>query len=255
MRKPPPGPAAAQWQHRPRLAPAVLAQLLKADISSGKYAVGGPLPTEQALQAEFGASRYCVRAALQLLKNCGMVAARAGIGHAVLRASPVADRYMHGSSTLEELIQATGTTLRVLDSRAVSIDAPLAQSTGFLPGARALRVDTLRSKTDSDLPIALLTLFLHEAHQAIVPHMEGRAEPFHLMLEQRYGVAIHEVRQSIVAAKIDRRGAKLLRSAAQQPCLRITRRFLDGAGEAIFTSIGLYPSDRFSHDTAIRVFR
>src|SRR5690606_3986640 len=118
-----------------------------------------------------------------------------------------------------------------------------------------VQVTALRNKSGHSLPIALLTLTLCEAHHLMVQFMEGQKEAFHITMEHRYGVTIHEVRQSIIAMKIDAQSAKLLQSSLNQPCLRITRKFLDSSGEIIFTSVGLYPSDRFSHDTAIQIFR
>ena len=247
--------AFSQWSRHAKLSPSALAQLLKAEIAAGKYALGALLPTEQTLQAEFDVSRYCVREALQLLKDCGMVSARAGIGHTVLSATPMDGRYMHGSSTLEELIQSADTTLQVLKSRSITVDASLEQEVGFPLGERVVQVTALRNKVDYDSPIALLTLTLREAHHLMVKFMEGQKEGFHIMLERRYGVTIHEVRQSIIAMKIDAQSARLLRSSPHQPCLRITRKFLDASAKVIFTSVGLYPSDRFSHDTAIQIFR
>ena len=53
----------------------------------------------------------------------------------------------------------------------------------------------------------------------------------------------------------DAKSARSLQLQPRQPCLKVTRRFLDAEGRVIFGSVGLYPSDRFGHDTAFKVRR
>lgn len=240
---------------RSKLSPAGLAQLLKDEIQAGRHAVGGNLPTEQEVQQRFGVSRYCARAAFQSLKDSGMVSARAGIGHQVLAAAPTDQRYMQSSSTLAELVQLVQTTLHVLDSRELVVDAPLSQQTGHAIGKEITEVTALRTQSGAEQPTALLKLSLHRSHAMMARYMEGETEPFHILLERKYGVKIDEVQQRIISVDADTKSARVLQCAARQPCLKITRRFLDTQGTVIFTSIGLYPSDRFSHDTAFKVHR
>lgn len=248
-------PAQRAWHERAKLTPAALAQLLCDEIRAGRYAVGDRMPTEAELQQAYGVSRYCVREALQVLKDTGMVSARAGIGHAVVAAEPTRDRTMHGSTTLAELVQSAATTLHVVDARDAVADAGVQERTGLAAGTPVVEVTALRTKIGTEVPVALLALTLRSAHAMMVRYMEGETQPLHIALEQRYGVRIDEVQQRILAVNADARSARLLQAAGRQPCLRIARRFLDSQGEVIFSSIGLYPSDRFSHDTAFKVRR
>jgi len=247
--------AALRKHPRSKLTPAGLAQLLKDEIGAGRYAVGAQMPTEVEMQQRFGVSRYCARAAFQALKDSGMVSARAGIGHQVLAAEPADQRYMQSSSTLAELVQLAQTTLHVLDARDGIVDAALSQQTGHAVGAEIVEITALRTKRGANLPTALLNLSLHRSHAMMARYMEGEAEPFHIVLERRYGVKIAEVQQRIISVDADAKSSRILQCAARQPCLKITRRFLDAQGAVIFASVGLYPSDRFSHDTAFKVNR
>lgn len=243
------------WREPKRLTPSALAQLLQDEIRHGGYATGARMPTEAELQQIYGVSRYCVRAALQRLKDSGMVSARAGIGHAVTASEPVQDRYMHGSTTLEDLVQSVGTTLHVLQAREGIADATTSDRTGFEIGSEVVEVTALRTKVGSEWPTALLFLTLRAAHGLMARYMEGETEPLHIVLEKRYGVTIDAVQQRIVAVLADTKSARLLHSQVREPCLRISRRFIDEEGAVIFASMGLYPSDRFSHDTALKVRR
>lgn len=64
--------AAAKYQE--------IAATLRGQIDSGSLGVGDKLPTEQALQEQFDASRTTVRQALRELRDAGLVQMRHGIG-------------------------------------------------------------------------------------------------------------------------------------------------------------------------------
>jgi DNA-binding FadR family transcriptional regulator len=51
---------------------------LRADILTGRYAAGEPLPSERRLSEELGASRHAVREALKRLQQAGLVAISQG---------------------------------------------------------------------------------------------------------------------------------------------------------------------------------
>ena len=58
----------------------VIFDLLKADILSGKYADGRPLPSAPALMRRFGVARATAVAALKELVRCGFATSRRGKG-------------------------------------------------------------------------------------------------------------------------------------------------------------------------------
>ncbi len=244
------------WATRTRVTPTVLAQILERDIRSGRYRVGDRLPTELELQDRYGASRYCVREALQQLKRTGMVSARAGIGHAVTASQPhETDRFMRSAITLPELVQSSNTRLRLLAVETLRVDRELAVRAGFAQGSEVVHVRALRMKTTPALPTALLSIYLPPAHAGVVDSIDEQTEAFHVMIERLCRVTIQEVRQRIVATTADAASAGPLQARLGEPCLEIDRQFLDSKGQIIFASLGLYPSDRFSHDTAFQVMR
>ncbi|MBO9357454.1 GntR family transcriptional regulator [Bordetella petrii] len=244
------------WGRRARLPHTALAQLLETEIQSGRYKVGDRLPTELELQQKYGVSRYCVREALQQLKDAGMVAARAGIGHAVTASQPVEPlRYMRSAITLPELVQSANTRLQLLHTRHVRVDADLAARTGFPPGLDVIEVRALRIKLALAMPTAILTIYLQAGHAMVIDNIEGQPDAFHVMIERLCDVTIQEVRQRILAVNAKAADASALQATKGQASLEITRQFLDSAGQVIFASIGVYPSDRFSHDTSFQVVR
>lgn len=70
-----------------------LAAILRARITSGEYAPGKLLPSEPRLQQEYGLARDTVRAALDILREEGLVVTYPGRGSAVSESiSPTTDR-------------------------------------------------------------------------------------------------------------------------------------------------------------------
>ncbi len=57
-----------------------LASWLREEIVSGRIALGGKLPGEEALKRSFGVDRSVVRRAVQLLREEGLVVTRHGVG-------------------------------------------------------------------------------------------------------------------------------------------------------------------------------
>lgn len=70
---------------RPTPLPARMADILVAEISSGRLRPGDRLPTEQYLAANFGVSRNVVREAIAQLRSAGLVSSRQGVGTIVVQ--------------------------------------------------------------------------------------------------------------------------------------------------------------------------
>src|SRR3546814_18817339 len=66
-----------------------LATTLVHEIRSGRYPVGGLLPTEFELCDQFGVSRFTVREAVKQLVQLGLVTRQPGVGSRVLAKAPV----------------------------------------------------------------------------------------------------------------------------------------------------------------------
>lgn len=64
------------------------AQVLRQRIDEGRYRAGQRLPSEAELCREFGLSRSCIRKALALLRDEGLVSSAHGTGHFVTRDRP-----------------------------------------------------------------------------------------------------------------------------------------------------------------------
>ena len=66
-------------------------------------------------------------------------------------------------------------------------------------------------------------------------------------------LGITEVNQQIVAVTLEAAPARALKARMGAPALEITRRYTDVQDRVVMASVGLYPSDRFSHNTKFRI--
>ena len=230
-----------------------LARHLTEQIESGQYPVGSNIPTEAELQQRFDVSRHTVREALRELKSRGLVSARAGVG-TVVRAVGPRPSFMQGAGTLEEVIQfGEATRMKLLGRESVIATEDLAQAIGARVGQELLRISLLRHRPREGVPAGWLHIYLRPEHAEVVNQIEAAREPVLRLVERRYGVRITEVVQQIVAATLTSAQARVLKARAGKAALHVTRQYLDAQDRLLMATVGLYPSDRFSHNTRFRI--
>lgn len=230
-----------------------LARHLRQQIEAGHYPVGTAIPTEAELQQRFDVSRHTVREALRELKTRGLLSARAGIG-TVVRAQGPATSFMQGMGTLEDVIQfGEATRMKLLGHESVIADAALAEQVGARTGQELVRISLLRHRPQETLPAGWLHIYLRPEHAEVVREIERAREPVLRLVERRYQVRVGEVVQKIVAARLSAAQARMLRARAGRPALHVTRQYFDAQDRLLMATVGLYPSDRFSHNTRFRI--
>ena len=230
-----------------------LARLLGDEIESGRYKVGQKIPTEAELQQRFDVSRHTVREALRDLKGQGILLARAGVG-TVVRAKAPRTRFMQGIGTLRELIQfVEATRMKVLARRVVIADADLAGRLSVKPGQQLHEATVLRFLPKGTVPVASMFIYLRAEHGDVLKIIDKAAQPIFSLVERLHGVRIVEVRQQIVPVILTPAQARVLKARAATPALEISRRYFDSQDRMVMASVGLYPGERFSHDTRFRI--
>ena len=230
-----------------------LARHLTAQIEAGQYPVGSTLTTEAQLQTRFDVSRHTVREALRTLKGRGMLTARAGVG-TVVRAQAPATSFMHGAGTLEEVIAfGEATRMKVLGAEPVVAGAALAQRIGAREGQEMVCVQLLRHRPRETRPAGWLHIYLRPDHADVVGEIESARSTVVRLVERRHGLHISELVQQIVATNLTAAQARALGGKAGKPALHVTRQYLDAQGRLLMATVGVYPSDRFSHNTRFRI--
>ena len=237
---------------RPAARYSTLARVLTEEIAAGRYKVGDKIPTEAELQQRFDVSRHTVREALRELKGQGLVTARPGIGTVVRTRTP-GGRFMMGVGTLRELIQfVEATRMRVTEQREIIAEGALAQKLGSKPGQQWIELSVLRYLTDERTPVGAMAIYLRPEYADVIPRIDRSRQPIFSLLERHHGVRVAEVWQQIIALNLDKPSAQALGARAGSPALEITRRYFDAQDRIVQVSVGLYPSDRFSHTTKFR---
>jgi len=239
---------------RPATRYSTLARLLTDEIEAGRYKVGQKIPTEAELQQRFDVSRHTVREALRDLKGRGLILARAGVGTVVRASAPSDTSFMHGAGTLDEVIQfGEATRMQVLDHGPVIAGGELARQVAAKPGQELHRVSLLRYRPKEVVPAGRVDIYLRPEYADVLRMIETSRVPVLRLVEQHHGVRIAEVVQKIVAATLGAVDARTLKSRPGKPALHVTRHYFDAQDRLVMATVGLYPSDRFSHNTRFRI--
>ncbi|UFN47114.1 GntR family transcriptional regulator [Roseomonas sp. OT10] len=227
-----------------------------AEIGAGRYAVGEQLPTEAVLCDRFGVSRHTVRQALRELKEFGVVSAHPGIGTWVRARQPEPSRFVHGASSVEDLLQVSrATRLRLVEHQEVVADAALAGFLGCRPGKAWLRLRLLRVLPQDERPVAVLTTYILPEAADILPRIAESPDPIFVMIEQAHGLRVVEIAQEITPVRLEAEPAALLGAEPGEAALRMIRRFRDERDEVLQVADGLYPAGRFIHSAVFRLRR
>lgn len=229
-----------------------LAQMLGDGIASGKYSVGGLLPTEAELGETFGVSRHTVRQAIQHLRHQGLVSARKGVGTRV-EARHGKSRYTHSIHSLAEILQyAHETRLEVLELAIRGARGATAEMLGCRPGKRWMHVVGVRYAARGQQPICLSDIYIDAAYKAISSEIGRARTAICAVIEQHFGETIIEVEQQIEGAVLSEDEARRLGASEGSPALRLTRHYFVTGRRLIEMSISLHPADRFSYAMTIK---
>lgn len=213
-------------------------------IDEGRYPVGGLLPSEADLQAQFGTTRYRLREAMGALRKLGVIDSRAGIGTLVLARNPT-PFFVQSQQTLESVMEAARSTqLRLDRAGLVTADLRLAGLLRAAPGSQWFFMDTLRYLRGESRPIGALWLYTRSEFAAAADRVESWNGPVFKLLERLFDVRVAVVEQEIDAAPIESGLAERLDAAPGSPCLQVTRHWLDAAGGLVQCSVGVYPQGR-----------
>ena len=229
-----------------------LVKVLLRDIVEGGMKPGDCLPGELDLARGHGVSRHTVRAALERLRELGLVERRPGIG-TIVADRPMAAPYVHSANSIGEILQYTvETQLQPLYAEIVSARGALVRDLQCRNGQRWLHVGCLRTMGPKAPPLGWTDLYIIPAYQGVREHLGRSNEPVYALLEKLYGERITEIRQDIAAAEIPPNRAEFLQVVPGSPALRIVRRYFGITKRVIELAISLHPMNRFTYSMRIR---
>lgn len=214
---------------------------VKAQIHQGHWRPGDPVPSEAALQQQFGVSRMTVNRAVKELAVEGLVTRVRGSGTVVAQlhriSSTLAFRDIH-----EEIAQRGHThSARVLLLEGVRADADLARVFKLRSGARLFHSVLVHFENG----VAIQFEDRH-VNPASAPHYLSAdfttTTPTHYLLEH---APLTEASYTIEACLPSAHEARCLGLTRGEPCLVLTRRTLSGPHVASLARL-MYPGMRYS---------
>lgn len=124
-------------------------QELKQRVTSGKYNIKMRLPTEEALIAEFNASRYAIRKAIKQLSDEGLVYSVKGKGVVVLEQTPKTQEInlsLRDINSLQNLNKAEDIKRATIiaDFQQIIVDEKLSHKTSFAVGIPVYAIKRVR---------------------------------------------------------------------------------------------------------------
>lgn len=242
----PTGRAASARAHEARR----LHDLIRAAVLGGGYP-DGQLPGEAELMADHGATRACVREALELLRTERLIERTQGVGtHAV-----VAPERAQMEEALGVLRPARGAMFdprfrpKVLDSSTVPVPRTLTGLLGVEAGLPCLRLDYVSLHDDEPFALATNYVLYPEAERLAATAFR---HDWYTLLEDA-GVRFGESEFVMDSVPADPRSARLLRVPEGTALLAMDQTIRDHDERAFNVAFIRMRTDRFRFVTRARV--
>jgi DNA-binding GntR family transcriptional regulator len=229
---------------------AQVAAQLRAAIVAGDYADGSALPTESALCAQHGVSRFTVREALRRLQAEGLIRRRRGSGTVVDTGGQALRQSL---SDFGDLLQyAAGSKFAIQPRGMVMVGPERAHEIGVAAGESWFHIAGVR-RNDATPPVVLAVtdVYIHRDLADFAGQLQPSSMALFRQLERLSGVRVARVVQDITAVAAGAHEAAALGVARRSPCLRIVRSYIDTGGRTIEISASVHAGDRFTYSLQI----
>jgi GntR family transcriptional regulator len=212
-----------------------IADELRHEIESGRYAIGSLLPTE--LQ-------------LRVLINDRMVERRQGSGTLVTASSR--QRFNQSISSVADLLQyGANTRLKVVDTHRVNADGDLAALLNCPVGTPCIHLHGLRSESKGARPFCVSDIYRVAEKDGLTKRLlEVRGAVYALIEELDIG-HIGSVEQNINAGVLSPEQCAELGVPRRTVCLRIVRRYFDPNGKLIVVAVNQHPGNDFVYSMSL----
>ncbi|MGH1464844.1 MAG: GntR family transcriptional regulator [Cognatishimia sp.] len=229
----------------------IVEDYLRDQISSGVFAIGTILPTEEDLRKQFGVSRATVRTALGNIQSDGLITKSPAIGSRVISDAPKQE-FSTGWSSFDDLLQyAKDAKLHLSKTEKSIVDDDLSELTGFVVGRNLIRVSGLRSRQGAATPICLLDIYFDALYGGILDFVESSDKPIAALIEEHFRLRIMSIRQEISATVLTEEQAAQL-SAEQGSAALVIRRWYSNTDSSVFEmSQAIYPADRLRYNMTL----
>ena len=225
-----------------------LTRTLAAEIRNGVYPVGGKLPRELDLCAQFGASRHTVRLALDRLTRAGLIKRTPRLGTVVV-ATHVQRAYQLQVSQISDLMQHSNQTrMKVLTRQLEIVDADAEPALKPYEGQQWLFVTGLRYDGDQPAPISWHEVWVHPDYRSVEGVQGYIAHSIFHLVERQFNVSIARVRQTIRSATLPSDTARHLEVEVATACLWVRREYYDAQDRMVELSLSVHPGNLFAYE-------
>jgi GntR family transcriptional regulator len=229
-----------------------LAEEIGRRIEEGAYPVGTLLPSEAELCEHHRVSRHTVRESIRVLHELGLVARHQGLGTRI-QSLKAPSRYVLAMDAIPDLWEyVKNTELKVVRRKLVKAKDALTPLPGSAPGDSWRLLEAVRFEKSGE-PIAWKQVYIDARYDSVAAEVGKRTVPIYSLIEERYGVRTHKVRQEISAMAIPAEAARTLQVKPGSSGLAILRHYL-GADERVFeVTMSIYPAERFRYSVELNL--
>lgn len=219
-----------------------LAATIRAQIQAGMLEAGQQLPAERDLAREAGISRMTARQALAELVHTGDIVVRHGIGAFVAMPKLTHDA-VHLLGFTEEMESLGGEVSSRVLACEVILPPPDVREALHL-GNDALVIHVVRLRSTGAAPLLLETSYIPHARCPGLEHEDLERQSLYRILEQRFGLPLHDARQTIEATAANAYESDLLDVDEGAPMLLLRGVANTAGGEPVEWFKAIYRADR-----------
>jgi DNA-binding GntR family transcriptional regulator len=228
-------------------------RVLADGIRSGRYPVGGRLPTEAELCATYGVSRHTAREAIRRLTDQGLISRQPGVGSIVLRRSRSAGLTQRISALQDLLAYVKTAKLQVLEARDIQAGATESRLLKCRRGEAWHRLVALKRLRGVRRPVAYVIAYAHRDHPALRGVLDRRGVDLHEFIEDKIGEPIVTVEQEFSAKPLRGREAEALGVAVGYAGFVIVRRYIARSGGTVLVTSTIFPHHRMNYAMSLKL--
>jgi GntR family transcriptional regulator len=197
-----------------------LRELLREEIASGRWEVGGRLPSERELCDAFNLSRTTIREAIDALVNEGLLRREKGRGTFIAEPK-ITEKWLEAADSFTESMIQQGYQIetRVLNLRTEPAHYDVSHELRLRTGESVIVLDRLRLILQE--PILVVTSYLPERLCPTLVQEEFANQSLYQVLRDKYGIHIASARRVMEAVAANELEASLLHVRQGAPLMLI----------------------------------
>lgn len=228
-----------------------LAGQLRRQIESGELPEGELLPTEHELSARFQVSRQTVRAAIDLLRQRGLVESRRGVGTRVVQRSAALSQTFSATTVWDLLALVRSTELTVEQRSRFVLSETMAHRFGAEPGSAWLYLGCRRRDIATGSVLAWTDVYVDHRYAGLLRDEDHLRTPLFERIEAAAGLRTSRIQQEIRATVLSAPMAQKLDVAPGSPALELLRSYYFEGGRLYEVALNTLPASRFHYSVEL----